>query len=182
MLLDSLPLIWYTLCMKYLTKGELGAMLAQAKPEPMYYLMILIGFNHGLRVSELLDLTAANFVDGHLIVQRLKGSCKTAQKLLPNEAALLAEYKIPECGRLFPIHRQTAWRHVKALGVAAGIPAFKCTPHCLKHTCAKTGLAGGMTLPELQTYLGHKSGSSTMAYLRESDETASNAFAAAVGI
>ena len=115
-------------------------------------------------------------------MQRLKGSCRTAQKLLPNEAALLAEYKIPECGRLFPIHRQTAWRHVKALGVAAGIPAHRCHPHVLKHCCAKLGLAGGMTLPELQTYLGHKSGSSTMAYLRQDDETASNAFAKALEI
>jgi integrase len=168
--------------MKYLTKDELGLMLAQAKAAgPMDYLMILIAFNHGLRVSEVLELTAANFVDGHLIVQRLKGSCRTTQKLLPNEAALLKDYKIPACGRLFPIHRQTAWRHVKALGIAAGIPGFKCFPHALKHTTAKTGLAGGMTLPELQTYLGHKSGSSTMAYLREDDDVASKAFAAAAG-
>jgi len=157
-------------------------MLVQAQLSgPMDHLMILIAFNHGLRVSEVLDLTTANFVGGYLIVQRLKGSEKTAQKLLPNEAALLASYTISSCGRLFPIHRQTAWRHVKKLGIAAGIPAFKCTPHALKHTCAKTGLAGGMTLPELQTYLGHKSGSSTMVYLREDDEVASKAFAAAAG-
>jgi integrase len=168
--------------MKYLTKDELGAMLVQAQSAgPMDHLMILIAFNHGLRVSEVLDLGAKNFVDGYLIVERLKGSRKTVQKLLPNEAALLADYKISPCGRLFPIHRQTAWRHVKALGIAAGIPSFKCTPHALKHTCAKAGLAGGMTLPELQTYLGHKSGSSTMIYLKTSDEEACNAFAAAAG-
>ena len=180
--LDSPPRLWYYLYMKYLSKTELGQMLQQAQASgPMDHLMILIAFNHGLRVSEVLDLTAANFVDGYLIVQRLKGSCKTAQKLLPNEAALLADYKIPECGRLFPIHRQTAWRHVKQLGIAAGIPSFKCFPHALKHTTAKTGLAGGMTLPELQAYLGHKSGSSTMVYLREDDDVASKAFAAAAG-
>lgn len=168
--------------MKYLSREELGLMLVQAKASgPMDYLMILLAFNHGLRVSEVLNLTAGNFVDGHLVVQRLKGSCKTVQKLLPNEAALLADYKIPECGRLFPIHRKTAWLHVKQLGIAAGIPSFKCFPHALKHTTAKTGLAGGMTLPELQAYLGHKSGSSTMAYLREDDDVASKAFAAAAG-
>jgi integrase len=169
--------------MKYLLKDELQAMLGRAKEaSPAVHLMILLAFNHGLRVSEVLSLTLNNFQDGHLVIQRLKGSMKTAQKLLPNEAALLADYKIPECGRLFPIHRQTAWRHVKALGVAAGIPSFKCFPHALKHTTAKTGLAGGMTLPELQAYLGHKSGSSTMVYLREDDDVASKAFAAAAGL
>ena len=169
--------------MKYLSKEELGLMLVQAQlAGPMDHLMILIAFNHGLRVSEVLDLTSANFVDGYLVVERLKGSRKTIHKLLPNESALLSSYTISSCGKLFPIHRQTAWRHVKALGIAAGIPSFKCMPHALKHTCAKAGLAGGMTLPELQTYLGHKSGSSTMVYLREDDEVASKAFAAAAGL
>jgi type 1 fimbriae regulatory protein FimE len=169
--------------MKYLSKDELGLMLAQAKAAgPMDHLMILIAFNHGLRVSEVLNLTAENFVDGYLIVQRLKGSCKTAQKLLPNEAALLADYKIPECGRLFPIHRQTAWRHVKQFGVAAGIPGFKCFPHAIKHTTAMTALNGGMKINEIQTYLGHKSGASTMAYLKVSDEVACKAFAAVAGV
>ena len=168
--------------MKYLLKDELQAMLGRAKEaSPAVHLMILLAFNHGLRVSEVLSLTAANFQDGHLVIQRLKGSCKTAQKLLPNEAALLVDYKIPACGKLFPIHRQTAWRHVKALGVAAGIPAFRCKPHVLKHSCAMTGLQGGMTLPELQAYLGHKSGASTMMYLKIDDDKASKAFAAAVG-
>jgi integrase/recombinase XerD len=168
--------------MKYLTKSELESLLKVAKASsPLDELLMLISFNHGLRVSEVLALTKDNFVDGYLIVQRLKGSCRTAQKLLPNEAALLAEYKIPECGRLFPIHRQTAWRHVKALGVAAGIPAHRVFPHCIKHTTAKIGLSGGMSIPELQTYLGHKSGNSTLQYLREDDQTASSAFAAAVG-
>ena len=73
--------------MKYLSKIELGAMLEQAKAAgPMDHLMILLAFNHGLRVSEVLDLTTENFVDGHLIVQRLKGSCKTA--LMPDETPI----------------------------------------------------------------------------------------------
>ena len=169
--------------MKYLSKIELGAMLEQAKAAgPLDHLMILIAFNHGLRVSEVLELTSGNFVDGYLIVQRLKGSCRTAQKLLPNEAALLAEYKIPECGKLFPICRRTAHRHVKALGIAAGIPGFKCKPHALKHSCAMAGLKGGMSLPELQAYLGHKSGSSTMMYLKIDDDKACEAFATAMGV
>jgi len=167
--------------MKYLSKDELQKMLDASGP--LDRLFIRITFNHGLRVSEVLALTASNFIDGHITVQRLKGSCKTTQKLLPDEVYGIQELialRGPDC-KLFPFDRTTAWRHVKRIGLAAGIESFKCFPHALKHTTAKRGLAGGMTLPELQTYLGHKSGSSTMAYLREDDETASTAFAFAVG-
>jgi integrase len=170
--------------MKNFSKDELAGLLQAAKAAgPMDYLLILLSFNHGLRVSEVLSLTESNFKDGSLTIQRLKGSCKTSQKLLPNEAAALAEYVITDpAGRLFPICRKTAWAHIKALGVSAGIDSIKCFPHALKHTTGKMGLKGCMTLPELQTYLGHKSGASTMAYLREDDETASAAFAKVMGI
>jgi integrase/recombinase XerD len=168
--------------MKYLSRPELDSLLAEAKKSsPADHLFVLLTVSHGLRVSEVLSLTHENLKDGHLTIQRLKGSCKTSQRLLPAEIAALAEYSI-KSGKLFNMHRQTAWRRIKAFGVAAGIESIRVFPHCLKHTTAKIGLAGGMTLPELQTYLGHKSGSSTMAYLRESDETASLAFAAAAGL
>jgi len=167
--------------MKYLSKSELGTMLQKAEESsPLDHLMILLAFNHGLRVSEVLSLTSDNFKDGHLIVQRLKGSCKTAQRLLPNEAALLAKF-MPIEGLLFTFDRTTAWRHIKKIGVAAGIESFKCFPHALKHTTAMVGLQGGMNLPELQAYLGHKSGASTMMYLKIDDDKACKAFAAALG-
>jgi type 1 fimbriae regulatory protein FimB len=71
---------------------------------------------------------------------------------------------------------------MQTYGELAGIPAYKRHSHALKHTCGKLGLAGGMSLPELQTYLGHKNGQNTMIYLQVDDDTASHAFAAAVGI
>jgi integrase len=168
--------------MKHLSKPELDALLAVAKESsPHDHLLFLLAFNHGLRISEVINLTANNFRDGYITVQRLKGSMKTSQKLLPNEAALLAEYKIPECGRLFPIDRTTAWRRIKRLGAAAGIPEHKCFCHALKHTTAKLAIKAGMGLPELKQYLGHRSLSSTGAYLVSDDEEASNAFAKAMG-
>lgn len=169
--------------MKSLTKDELASMLGEAKGAgPLDYLMLLLAFNHGFRISEVLNLTSDNFVDGHVIVQRLKGSCKTTQRLLPNETdpvtALLAHRAPGE--RLFPFSRMTAWRHVKAIGQRAGIPAFKCFPHALKHSCAMAGLRGGMSLPELQAYLGHRSLGSTGMYLKIDDDAASSAFATAI--
>jgi integrase len=164
--------------LKHLTKDELVSLLGVAGENDR--LMFLLSVNHGLRVSEVIGLTAENFVDGHLVLQRLKGSCKTIQRLLPNEATLLAEHKPAPDGRLFPISRCTAWRRIKAIGAQAGIESFKCHPHVFKHTCATLGLKGGMTLPEVQARLGHKSGASTMMYLAVDDDTASEAFARAI--
>jgi len=166
--------------MRHLTKGELLALLSVSEPQDR--LMFMLAANHGLRVSETINLTMENFKDGYLTVQRLKGSLRTSQKLLPNEIALLAEYKPSLDGRLFPFCRRTALRHIKAMGAKAGIPAHKLFNHALKHTTAMLGLYGGMSTPELQTYLGHKSGSSTLAYLKIGEDEASEAFAKAIGV
>jgi integrase len=157
--------------MKSLSKDELQRLLEVA--DSCDRLMILLAFNHGLRVSEVINLTAENFVDGHLVIQRLKGSKRTIQKLLANEAALLASHKPAADGRLFTMDRTTAWRHMRKLAAQVGIPAHRAHPHCLKHACAAVGLAGGMTLPEVQARLGHRSGSSTMVYLAVTEDAAS---------
>jgi integrase len=168
--------------MRYLSQKQLDGLLREAGHGGIENLLLVtLIFNHGLRISEALPLTTDNFKDGFLTVHRLKGSNKTVQALLPDEKALLAAYQPYSEGRLFDICRMTAWRRVKAWGVAAGVPAHKCFPHAIKHSCAKAGLSGGMTLPELQTYLGHVSGNSTMQYLKEDDETACTAFAKALG-
>lgn len=182
--------------MKALTRQELDALLTEAgKVSEMERLMILVAFNHGLRVSETLTLGRSNVAGGHLVVQRLKGSKKTEQRLLPNEKAaiehLAATVEGPffkTCTRTVEDHgndlcgcRRKADRHFKKLCAAAGINPLKASCHKLKHTCAKLGLDGGMEINELQTYLGHVNGGNTLAYLKVDDEEASNAFAAAVG-
>lgn len=164
--------------MKSLTKSELDALLA-ATPEPDR-LMFLTAFNHGLRVSEVVNLDASNIVDGHLVVQRLKRSRRTTQPLLPNEKdGLLALAK--QQGKFFPISRWTAGRRLKEYGKKAGIPEHLLHMHCLKHSCGRLGFKGGMSIPEIQAYLGHKNGGNTMIYLQASEEEAADAFAAAVG-
>jgi integrase/recombinase XerD len=159
---------------KSLSKDELKALLAVA--QGLDRLMFTVMFNHGLRVSEVINLDESNVVDGHLVVQRLKGSEKTCQPLLPDEQELTAMR-----GRFFPLSRWTVNRRVQEYGERAGIPAFKCHSHSLKHSCAKIALAGGIPLNELQRYLGHKSLASTGAYLASDDQSASAAFAAAMG-
>jgi integrase len=166
--------------MKSLTKVELNSLLEVAgKHSPSDRLWMTIAFNHGLRVSEVLALTDANVVAGSLVIQRLKGSRKTVQKLLPTERAEV-EALAAKGGRFFHMHRKTAWLHFKQYCAEAGIPSYL-SCHSLKHTTAKLGLAGGMKINELQTYLGHVNGANTMIYLQVDDEEASKAFAASTG-
>jgi integrase len=166
--------------MKNFTKVELEALLAVArKHSERDYLMLLVTFNHGLRVSETLALTGENFVGGFLVVQRLKGSRKTTQPLLASEQGVLALAKGSE--PLFPVCRMTYWRKMRAYGTEAGIPEFKLHPHTLKHSTGRLGYEGGMGIPELQAYLGHVNGKNTMVYLEATEEQAASAFAAAVG-
>jgi integrase/recombinase XerD len=167
--------------MKALTKVELDSLLrVAAKHNPLHALMFLVTFNHGLRVSETLSLTRENILNGYLVVQRLKGSKKTAQPLQANEREALLALAQNE-GRLFPTYRMNYWRLMQKYGTEAGIPEFKLHPHALKHSTGRLGYEGGMGIPELQTWLGHVNGKNTMVYMEASEEQAANAFAAAVG-
>lgn len=169
--------------MKAFSREQLDSIVAVAqKHDPLDALMILVMFNHGLRVSECLSLSAKSIVGDLLIVPRLKGSNDAHHPIQESEReellALVA--KIPD-GRFFPICRKTAWARIKKYGAEAGIPEFLCHPHSLRHTTGKLGLKGGMTIPQIQSYLGHKNGANTLVYLQCDEEEASMAFAAAVG-
>jgi integrase len=167
--------------MKSLTRVELDALLRVARlRSESDYLMFKLAFYHGLRISEVLSLSAENIVGGCLIIQRLKGSKRTIQPL-PADDREAIEKLAANGGPFFMICRKTAWLHMKEYGREAGIPEYKCTPHKLKHTAGVLGLKGGMTLPEVQARLGHVSGSSTMVYLQVDEDDASKAFAKAVG-
>jgi integrase len=76
--------------MKSLSKDELNRLLDIAKRHnERDYLAILVCFNHGLRISELIALDKTNVVGQHLVVSRLKGSKRTTQPLLDNEREAL---------------------------------------------------------------------------------------------
>jgi integrase len=172
--------IWYAPSMKNFTKPELDGLLAAARKESEAdYLMFLVMFNHGLRVSEMLALSASNIVGNFLVVQRLKGSKKTCQPLLPSERDGLL--KLPANGFFAGEYRMSVHRKIRKYGAIAGIPEFKLHAHTLKHTTGRLGYEGGMGIPELQAYLGHVNGKNTMVYLEATEEQAALAFAAAVG-
>ena len=149
--------------------------------------MILVGFCHGLRASEVVGIKRDDVQDGYLTVKRLKGSNRTVQLLLRSDDELfsevpaLFEYARNFSGnqRLFKISRQHFWRLFQRYGEAAGIPAHKRHPHVLKHTIAMQSIHSA-GIENVRQYLGHKSLSSTGAYLKVSDADASAAVRGAV--
>jgi integrase len=84
-------------------------------------------------------------------------------------------------GPFFKMCRKTFWTRMKAYGAEAGIPSFKATCHSLKHTAGRLGYLGGMGVAELQTYLGHRSGASSMVYIQAGEQEAATAFGAVFG-
>jgi integrase len=159
--------------MKSLTKDELKSLLAVAGPDRLLFTVM---FNHGLRVSEAIALTDANVINGHLVVQRLKGSEKTTQRILADEQELLTMK-----GRFFPMSRWTVNRRLQEVGVKAGIPEHKLHAHVLKHTTGRLAYKGGCGVAEIQSILGHKCGGNSMIYMQADESEAYAAFAAAVG-
>jgi len=166
-----------------LTKDELHRLLTAARAyRERDWLMILVGFWHGLRASEVTALTAENISDGYLTVARLKGSMKTIQPLIEHADPLLDErralidyaQKSNPGDPIFNISRMQFWRVVQKHAKAAGIPAHKRHPHILKHSIAMQTIANA-GVENVRQHLGHKSLSSTGAYLRVSDEEASAA-------
>ena len=78
--------------MEHLSREQVIALLTQARAvRERDWVLFLVAFWHGLRASEAVSLTAGNFADGYLNVQRLKGSLRTVQPLVEHESELLNE-------------------------------------------------------------------------------------------
>jgi site-specific recombinase XerD len=172
---------------QHLSKEELLRLLGSARAHnERDWLAILVGFWHGLRVSEITSFTPAAVRDGYITIQRLKGSLKTvqplvshAEPLLNEKPALIAWVERAEPHKpVFDLSRQHFWRIMQIHCKTAGIPEHLAHPHILKHSIAMQTIkeAG---IENVRTYLGHKSISSTGAYLKVDDDAASRAIAGA---
>jgi site-specific recombinase XerD len=125
---------------------------------------------------------------GHVDVKRLKGSMHTVQRYQHhpdpelNEEAMLNEI-VPELKdgeNLISMTRSGLLKMFKRAALRAGINPLKAHPHALKHSCAMTVIGSG--IENARQRLGHKSLSSTGAYLRVTDDKASDAINAFLGV
>lgn len=186
-----------------LTKSELLDILKLAAAESKRnHAMVLLAFKHGLRPSEVceLRLTDIDLKNGIITVHRKKGSLKSAQNLLDQPGQpLLSEKRAlrawleeretyhdhDRSDYLFlsqkggKLDRSAFYRVFQSLAKEAGLPATKQHPHCLKHSLGFFLVDEGVSLPEIQQALGHKSLASTGVYLKVTDERANRAVARA---
>jgi integrase len=134
--------------------------------------MILIGFRHGLRVSELCGLqwSSIEFETGTLHVRRAKGGEAATHPLLGDELRALRELKRQSASPfVFASERggpftPSGFAKLLARAGAEAKIGFKVHPHMLRHACGYALANKGLDTRTLQAYLGHRSINSTTRY------------------
>lgn len=177
---------------EFLTPAQLLALLRAARQQgTRAWAIVLLGYRHAMRASEIAELKIAdvNLRDGTVTVNRLKGSRRTVQPIEKVKGQpLLDEFKAIKLwleqradespyffvsqkgGRM---DRTAVWRVIRACAQRAGLPDVH--PHTLKHVRASLLLQGGASVTETQNRVGHAALSSTMKYLHTSDAVSERA-------
>jgi type 1 fimbriae regulatory protein FimB len=165
----------------FLTEPEMSRLLQAAK-QGRYgirdYALLLVGYRHGLRVSELVGIRLDHLrVDeGKLWVKRLKGSLDTDQPMQGETLrAARAWLRIREGMRwhnlpwLFVSERGAMSRKAVNYLIAkaaqdAGMPHVH--PHMLRHSCGYALANKGTDTRLIQDYLGHRNIQHTVRYTK----------------
>jgi site-specific recombinase XerD len=141
------------------------------KQNKNHALALLIGFLHGLRVSELVAIKGTDIIDGQLSVKRLKSSRPTLHAIridadpIFNESVII-ELAAKNPGKLFNFSRQRFDEVIKKYGEMAEIHPAKLHAHALKHSICVLLWSASHDLSVVQDFVGHKSPSSTLIYMR----------------
>ncbi|MPZ40390.1 MAG: tyrosine-type recombinase/integrase [Rhizobiales bacterium] len=136
--------------------------------------MILIGYRHGLRASELTDLRwdQIDFTTATLHVRRVKNGSPSTHPIRGDELRALRRLQReqePRSPFVFTSERATPFttaglaRMVERAGAAAGFE-FKAHPHMLRHACGFALANKGHDTRSLQAYLGHRNIQHTVRY------------------
>ena len=171
---------------EHLTEAEMDKLLAALKRSRHGHRDWLIGlviYRHGLRISEACDLRwdDIDLPKRTMIVRRLKGSTDSVHYLERDEVNGLkllqrqqqaggikgAYVFINERGQ--PFARMGIGRMIERAGEAAGLP-FPVHVHMLRHSTGYALAARGMDTRRLQHFLGHASITNTVRYTAMSPE------------
>lgn len=159
--------------MQYLTKEELRRLLTAAYThDRRIHMALLVSFWSGLRISETLAIKGRDISDGELHVKRLKGSRATTHRLHTDAdpifdcSPLVELAKAKPDAQLFAFTPQWVNRLLKRWSVEAEIHPAKCHTHVMKHSICMLLWSTLGDLNAIQDYVGHKSTSSTLVYLR----------------
>jgi integrase len=150
-----------------LSEDEARQLLASVTPGRDRCL-IRVMLDGGLRVSEALALTAPNIYEAdnrHFVhVARRKGNKARDVEIPPDLYQSLQKFN----GRLFSIHRSSAWRIVVKTAESAGVGKH-ITPHSLRHTHGHQLRLAGWPIEPIAQRLGHASIETTKVYTRPAE-------------
>lgn len=138
--------------------------------------MILLGYRHGLRVSELVNLRwdQIDFDRGEIHVRRVKGSLPSTHPLSGRELRALRRLKReqqPASPYVFVSERGSPFttagfrKTMARLGEKAKL-GFPVHPHQLRHGTGFKLATDEVNFRALQAYMGHANPANTMKYTR----------------
>ena len=161
---------------EYLTEHEIETLMAAARQNRYGHrdaTMILVGFRHGLRASEAVDLRwdQVDFNCAVLHVRRSKGGTPSVHPLSGSEMRSLRRLqRESEAGPFVFVSERGApfttagfARMVERAALAAGL-GLKAHPHMLRHACGYALANAGHDTRALQAYLGHRNIQHTVRY------------------
>lgn len=155
---------------KYLTAAERRRFLsaAAALPQRSRVLCSLLAYA-GCRISEALSVHRhqLDHEAGVVVLRTLKrrGVVFRAVPLPPGLMRDLAALPAAADGRIFAMHRSTAWRHVKQAMSISAIVGPMATCRGLRHGFGIRAAANSVPPSLIARWLGHSSTSTTAIYL-----------------
>ena len=162
----------------YLSPAEVSKLLDAAKTGRhgvRDYLLLLMTYRHGLRVSETIGLRRdeLDLDRARLWVRRLKGGLSVEQPIAGDELRAIKRYLAMRADALpwlfvserdQPLTRQGVNYLVAAAAARAGLTGVH--PHTLRHSCGFALADKGHDLRLIQDYLGHRDPRHTVHYTR----------------
>ena len=168
---------------EYLTVKEVGLLMDSARARGRYRhrdaSMILVGYRHGLRATELCTLRwdQVDLGRGLLHVRRVKNGTPSVHPMGGAEIRALRRLKREQVEsryvflteRLAPMTTAGFRKLMARIGENAKFP-FPVHPHMLRHACGFKLANDGQDTRALQHYLGHKNIQHTVRYTELSPE------------
>jgi len=162
---------------EHLTEAEVEKLMSATKNNRYGHrdsTMILVGYRHGLRASELTDLRwdQVDFANGTMHVRRVKQGSPSTHPIRGDELRALRRLQReqePKSPFVFTSERGSPFttagfaRMLERAGVEAKL-GFKAHPHMLRHACGFALANKGHDTRALQAYLGHKNIQHTVRY------------------
>ena len=160
--------------------------LLRAEPDLMMRTIFVTIYAAGLRISEVVKLTAADINSQREVIQVREGKGAKDRFIMLSEQLLriLRHYwptrnapRLSQCNLLFPgespgqpITTRTVQRAFREAADRAGLPDM-ITPHTLRHSFATHLLEQGVDIRIIQQLLGHRDINSTARYAQVATNT-----------